>query len=135
MAQKTYPDFFAEAGQTASSEFEEVQRALRQVEIVRQLLPSEVQIDFEKADLLGNEEFFSKNWSSYKYGLVYHALASFGTLFWTKFRHWLKKMSDTDKSARDALDLFNDHPAFNQVMDILIYQLENLSQFLCGNLV
>ena len=115
MAEKTFPDFFANAGKEASTETAEFQRALHQVEMLREMISFQIQIDFEEAEFLGDEEWFANNWDSYKNGLVYHGLASFGTFFWTNFRHWLNKISDKDGSAREALDLFNNHQAFNKV--------------------
>ena len=115
MAQKTFPDFFADAGIKASTETAEFQRALGQVKMVRGMMSLQVQIDFEEAEFLGDEVWFANNWNSYKHGLVYHGLASFGTFFWTNFRYWLNKISERDDSAREALDLFNTHHAFNEV--------------------
>ena len=115
MAQKTFPDYFADAGKEESTEIAEFQRALRQVQMVREMISLQVQVDFEEAEFLGDECWFANNWDSYKHGLVFHGLASFGTFFWTNFRYWLNKISDRDDSAREALNLFNNHQAFNKV--------------------
>ena len=115
MAQKTFPDFFADAGIEASTETAEFQRALGQVKMVRGMMSLQVQIDFEEAEFLGDEVWFANNWNSYKHGLVYHGLASFGTFFWTNFRYWLNKISERDDSAGEALHLFKNHQAFNKV--------------------
>ena len=115
MAQKTFPDFFADAGIKASTETAEFQRALGQVKMVRGMMSLQVQIDFEESEFLGDEVWFANNWNSYKHGLVYHGLASFRTFFWTNFRYWLNKISERDDSAREALDLFKNHQAFNKV--------------------
>ena len=115
MAQKTFPDYFADAGIEESTEIAEFQRALHQVQMVREMISLQVQIDFEEAEFLGDEVWFANNWNSYKHGLVYHGLASFGTFFWTNFRYWLNKISERDDSAREALDLFKNHQAFNKV--------------------
>ena len=124
MAQKTFPDFFADAGIKVSTKTAEFQRALGQVKMVRGMMSLQVQIDFEEAEFLGDEVWFANNWNSYKHGLVYHGLASFGTFFWTNFRYWLNKISERDDSAREALDLFKNHQAFNKVSSGQFHYME-----------
>ena len=120
MAQRTFPDFFADVGRIpvgieASTEAAKFQRVLEKVEKVRKMISLQVQFHFEEAEVLGDEVWFANNWNSYKHGLVYHGLASFGFFFWTNFRFWLNKISDRDDSAREALDLFKNHHNFNNV--------------------
>ena len=53
MAEKTFPDFFANAGKEATSETAEFQLALHQVEMLRKMISFQIQIDFEEAEFWG----------------------------------------------------------------------------------
>ena len=114
MGEQIFPNYFAELGHEAPTRNiqEKIQSTLRQVMKGREMMPHKIQIEFEKADLKNDEDWFVNHWDSYKFGMVYHALASFGAFFWTHFRHWLNKISEKDDSAKETLDLFRRHPNF-----------------------
>ena len=107
-----FPHSFANLGEKAGSFDSEVERALTQLQILRNYMSHEVQIDFENADLENNFEWMKSNWDSFKKGMVFHALASFGTFQWESFFQWLKENANHDGAAKEALELFKKHPAY-----------------------
>ena len=79
------------------------------------MMSHRVMIDIERADLGNDEMKFATYWQSYRNGMVFHALASFGTFRWDNFRQWLQKIAENDDFAREALVLFQDHPAITDL--------------------
>ena len=49
----------------------------------------EVQIKFEKADMVKNTDYFRKNWEEYHAQFTAHSLATNGVFEWDNFRRWL----------------------------------------------
>ena len=47
-------------------------------------------MDFERADLNEDDEWFEVHWPVYEREMSGHALASFPTFQWKGFRSWLK---------------------------------------------
>ena len=90
----------------------EIERTLTQVQFCRTLMSQTQTLDFENADLCADEKWMSDNWVSFKKGMVFHALASFGAFGWKSFLQWLKRIAIHDESAKEALQLFKNHPAF-----------------------
>ena len=52
--------------------------------------PMEVQIQFEKADMANNTDYFKKNWDQYHEQFASHSLATNGVFEWNNFRRWLR---------------------------------------------
>lgn len=52
-------------------------------------MPFEVQIEFEQADLQGDNEWFRKNWPVYSQGMGGHVLDSYLVCKWVGFQRWL----------------------------------------------
>ena len=49
-----------------------------------------VQIEFEKADMSNNTDYFKKNWEEYHIQFAVHSLATNGAFEWVNFRSWLR---------------------------------------------
>ena len=58
MAQKTFPDYFADAGIEESTEIAEFQRALLQVQMVREMISLQVQV-FSIYTILFSKKYYS----------------------------------------------------------------------------
>ena len=56
--------------------------------------PMEVQIQFEKADMTDNTDYFKKNWEEYHVQFAAHSLTSNGVFEWDNFRRWLRENPD-----------------------------------------
>ena len=110
---RQFPLYFEELGKKAECQEEEISRVFNQLQIGRQLLPFELQIEFENADLQADNEWFVNHWEKNKEGLIFHALASFGAFQWKNFRGWLLTITLSDNSSKEALRLFRNHPAFD----------------------
>ena len=52
--------------------------------------PMEVQIQFEKADMANNTDYFKKNWDQYHEQFASHALITNGVSEWKNFHAWLE---------------------------------------------
>ena len=52
--------------------------------------PLEVQIEFEKADLVNNTKYFKKNWDEYREQSASHAFIANGVSEWGNFHAWLE---------------------------------------------
>ena len=119
MAERTFPEYFAEylpyntLGQLEPNDPAFWEQAYEFMRICRSLIPFKVQIEFERADLGYDDLWFERNWSCYKNGMVYHALATFPIFQWTNFCNWLEKIAVNDHSAREAIILFQNHPSYN----------------------
>ena len=48
------------------------------------------QMEFERADLLKNNQWFTDNWALYQDEMVCHALMTFSVFEWEGFRAWLR---------------------------------------------
>ena len=52
--------------------------------------PMEVQIQFEKADMANNTDYFKNNSEGYHAQFAAHSLAMNGVFEWDNFRRWLR---------------------------------------------
>ena len=110
---KQFPSFFSEAGIRSVNQDSAIEGALNQLQILRSMVPFDIQIAFENADLQNDKDWFCNNWESYKKAMVYHALCSFGAFQWKNFLSWLNMIAENDNAAKEALELFMNHPAFS----------------------
>ena len=109
---KHFPGSFANVGCMADNLYSEFERAWSQIQFCRTLMSQAQTLDFENADLRADEKWMTDNWDSFKKGMVFHALASFRTFGWKSFLQWLQRTAIHDGSAKEALQLFKNHPAF-----------------------
>ena len=109
---KYFPQSFEAIGTKGENVTTEIERCLIQVQILRDLMPMNIQIDFENADLQDNKDWFRKHWETFRNGMVFHSLNSFGTFDWRNFCQWLEEIAVHDKSAEEAMNLFKNHQAY-----------------------
>ena len=56
--------------------------------------PRRVQIEFEKADMVNDTEYFKKNCSEYHAQFAAHAIVTKCVFEWTNFHGWLQENQD-----------------------------------------
>lgn len=58
-------------------------------------LGGDIQMEFERADLAGDDEWFKTHWPVYSQPMGQHAMLSFPIFKWENFRAWLAANPET----------------------------------------